>query len=423
MTRRSSHGDSGGLFKALCRRNFLQIFLAVCLTGVVLLYFEMYKMSSLMTTVENAKLSENIRRPVSDTTSVRVPADDSAAPSIAILLTHYLDSAECATTLTSIYTQAKFPAKLHVYLFEDVDVDPVNEQETTCLRLLCVNAPDICDAHAATRIHHKRRHASDYNGPGPARSIVEGMMPRNHGHEYYLSITTRLEFTSQWDETLVSQWTSIDNPRAILSLAPPSARTKAWPVDLSTQAILCTGHITAKRANVALIAFNPPVLVKEPRGPLPRLVSQYSENFHFGPARALAAAPSDPKVEFVWDGLAYYRATRWWTRGYDFYAPVVDVVFEHYTPRPTHPVQKAFWGDASLHGAERTRQQNSLFRVRRVLQFNMGEPAAKEDAKFSVGPARTLDQWVVFSGLDHRAEFDVSTDKQFQNCGPLVRVA
>ncbi|CAK4635973.1 hypothetical protein LEN26_017824 [Aphanomyces euteiches] len=421
MRHRASSGHGDGLLRNVLRRQYLQGFLVLCLIAVVLLYFEMFKLSSVLTTSSHPLANADKYHP-SHRATLRTEREKEAqkTPSIAVLLTHYRDSEECAATLTSLFTNAQFPSALHLYVFEEVALD---DYSLTCIQILCEHSRSLCEQHRAKRITFKRRHAADHVGPSPARRFVETMLPPSHGHEYYLSITTRLEFIPRWDTSLIAQWTSIGNPKAILSFAPPSVRVKSWPVDPSQQSILCTGRITSKDANIALVAFNHPVLIKESRGAVPRLVSQYSEDFHFGPVRALAAAPSDSKAEFVWEGLAYYRATRWWTRGYDFYSPSIDVVYERYTPRPTHPLQASPFAESmkSLHVLQE-RQRSSFYRIRRVLGFNPNEVPARQDAAFTVGTARTIEQWVKFSGVDPRAEFDASTDKQFKNCKALVRV-
>ncbi|RHY91198.1 hypothetical protein DYB37_002533 [Aphanomyces astaci] len=418
----SAAATEGGSVKFLLRKSTLQAFLAVCLVGVVLVYFEMFKLSSVMSQVGNANFLDNLRRHERNETP-KPTFDESASPSIAVMLTHYRDTDECVSTLQSLYSTAQYPASLHIYIFEEVVLG--SDNDSTCVQLFCQPHSSLCDAHGATRIHQKRRHAADYNGPGPARAMVESMVVPSR-HVYYLSITTRLEFTPRWDVALIAQWTAIGNPKAILSFAPPAVRAKSWSVDPSQHAILCTGRITSERSNIAVVAFNPPVLIPEPRDPdTPRLVAQYSEDFHFGSIAALTAAPSDAKVEFVWEGLAYYRAVRWWTRGYDFYSPSTDVVWESYTRRVQHPLHPS-----SIHATKDPamaklliRQKNSYFRIRRVLGFNMGEPPSPDDDKYTVGSVRTMDQWVTFSGLDHTAEKDDATDKQFQNCHAMPSLA
>ncbi|RHY21615.1 hypothetical protein DYB32_009761 [Aphanomyces invadans] len=412
-------GESG-LIVFLQRKSNFQALLAVCVVGVVIVYFEMIKLSSVMPQMSDTSILENLRR---NQATAKPVFDEGASPSIGVILTHYRDNEECMQTLQSLYDTAQYSASIHIYLFEEVELG--SNDDTTCFQLLCQTSPSICEYHA-TRIHHKRRHAADHIGPGPARAIAESMVVQSR-HKYFLSITTRLEFTPRWDVAVLAQWTSIGNPKALLSFAPPAVRSKEWPTDSSQQAILCTGRITSIQSNIAVVAFNLPVLIADPRASTPRLVSQYSEDFVFGPIKALIEAPSDPNVEFVWEGLAYYRAVRWWTRGYDFYSPTTDVVFEKYTRRSLHPLHPSLIhtiaSDDTAMARLVARQKESYIRIRRVLRFNSGEPPSSKDEMYSIGSTRSLEQWVAFSGLNHNAKKDESTDRQFQNCRKLVRVA
>ncbi|OQS05928.1 hypothetical protein THRCLA_02000 [Thraustotheca clavata] len=413
----------GGLLHQLLRGRYVYVLLAV---GFICIYGLLFEIS-LLSSGKNAEIHQNPindvvhQVPMATHSSLKKPKRLSSVDyTIAVLLTNYRDSERCVSTLTSLFDNAQAPQAIHLFLFEEIDPngDAKNPNDASCLDGFCSKEPELCNVYRS-QIDRKFRNAADHKGPSPARRIVEEMIPSNYfvDNKYYLSIDSRMDFVENWDTLMLAEWKSIKNPNAILSTAPPATRSRKYPQDTTKSALMCTSRITSKKRELAVIEFNSPVLVKPPFS-TPLLSSQYSESFHFGPTHALEAAPSDPNLVYTWEGITYYRATRWWTRGYDFYSPGKPFIYQHYVPRILHPLQTPQWNVPSPDplAVEKMRQVESYARMQQLY------PGDTASAPYNVGTKRSYEQWIAFSNMYPTASYDESTDKQFINCNPLTYV-
>ncbi|OQR83739.1 hypothetical protein ACHHYP_20721 [Achlya hypogyna] len=408
---RPQHRAARGVLPQLIGGKYVYLLLVACAICVCGLVFEVSQLSTAFV-AEPSKITHH---------EAAVPMGQPVAQinhKIAVVLTNYRDTEQCTATLQSLYERAEAPHGLHLFLFEEINAagDVGNPNDASCLETFCAKNPKTCSDHRG-RMQRKFRHASDHAGPSPARRFAEEMIPASFyaspADTFYLSIDSRLQFEERWDTTLLSEWRRAQNPNGILTIDPPSSRTRHWPVDHTQSAVMCTARIWSKQRALAAVDFNPPVLVKPPFT-APRLMAQYSEAFHFGPIHALSAAPSDPQLLFAWHGVAYGRATRWWTRGYDFYAPGTTAVYAHYVPRLLHPLQTPQWHAPSPDplAPAKHQQRSSYARLQSPLL----------EGVFGLGTKRSLAQWTAFSHIYPTASYDESTDKQFMNCNPLVYV-
>lgn len=334
---------------------------------------------------------------------------------IVLLLAHFRDASACADTLTDALTRAYLPARVHVRVVDEVDVG----LDASCVQLFCARVPDPCRTLLRSRrLQYVTRDATSAHGATVARHLVEAMVSRREfSDDFYVSVDAGVSFVQDWDLTLLTQWYSIGNDRAILSAAPKAAVLKHHDDSAATFLLQCSARIYSKDKD-AVVAFNPP----EPRLKAasaddagarltPVLQAQYTEVFHFGPVSALLAVRSDPHTPFVTVGHEYARATRFWTHGYDFYAPITDVAFATYAWQPTPTAED---GDTAAHVARAHR------RIRQLLQLPV-TPAAEQrplvaEAEFALGTRRSMGEWERFSKIDPRAPYNESTTNQFVSC-------
>lgn len=246
---------------------------------------------------------------------------------IVMVLTHFRDSDACAQTLVDALTNAFLSSRVHFRVFEELYL----AEEQTCARRFCELKPKDCKQLLRSgQLRTQRRDASGAVGSTVAKYIAEGMVERKFLDHFYLSVDPAVVvFTDSWDLNLLKQWYNVGNDMAILSVAPKSVELQG--LTNSTMLVQCSARIHSKDQD-AVVEYNAPEPIPRQGAALlsPVLQTQYTEVFHFGPTHALFDVRSDPHTPLISAGQEYARATRFWTRGYDFYAPNEDVLFARY---------------------------------------------------------------------------------------------
>ncbi|RLN91505.1 hypothetical protein BBJ28_00006451, partial [Nothophytophthora sp. Chile5] len=132
---------------------------------------------------------------------------------------------------------------------------------------------------------------------------------------------------------------------------------------------------------------------------------------------------SDPHTPLVSLGHEYARATRFWTRGYDFYAPNEDVLFARYTWHESPLPLRASDSDIDAEQQQERVLAQSNRRIRQLLGLPMSvdnEPLEQSEP-YALGQQRSMAAWQEFSGIDPNAAFNESTTNQFTICGAMTR--
>ncbi|KAF1795317.1 Glycosyltransferase, GlcNAc [Phytophthora cactorum] len=260
-------------------------------------------------------------------------------------------------------------------------------------------------------------------GTTVARYVAEGMVEHKFANDFYLSVDPAvIVFTENWDLELLKQWYSVGNDMAILSVAPKAVELRG--LTNATVLVQCSARIHSKSPD-AVVEFNSPEPVPRQGAVLisPVLQTQYSEVFHFGQTRALFDVRSDPHTPLISVGHEYARATRFWTRGYDFYAPNEDVLFARYQwQEPSLPMSSGAIDDGTDKQRQR-RMGESNRRIRRLLGLSVPaqDRQLEQPELFALGSQRSMEAWQQFSGVDPRAAYNESTTNQFSLCGAIAR--
>ncbi|DBA02933.1 TPA: hypothetical protein N0F65_005960 [Lagenidium giganteum] len=323
---------------------------------------------------------------------------------IVVLITSFRDAAACAEMLATAHRLAFRPERVHYRVYDEFHVG----REDSCLRLFCAKEPSLCQsALRSRRLQHKVRDFSGTRGVSVGKHLVEGMVSaHDFDNQFYLSVSSRAVFSSHWDLLLLKQWYATGNDHAILSVAPKSIVLKHRTN--STMLLQCSARIHAPTED-AVVEFNPPEPIDKASAlyQAPILQAHYSEHFHFGPVMALLTVRSDPYLAYMNVGFEFARAARFWTHGYDFYAPVGDILFANYAKR-MYPVLEGH--DAEVAKARR--------RVRRLLKLPVSfktEPL-EEEKSYALGSNRSFSRWTRFTAIDPLASFNESTNHQFTTC-------
>lgn len=249
-------------------------------------------------------------------------------------------------------------------------------------------------------------------GPTAARYETEKAIT---DEDFCMAIDSHLVFIKNWDEKVVSQWESVKNPNAIITVYPKSTEhMESMETDTNVQ-LMCHSRIESEDPD-SMIQYGAPIWLNKRKVPKPRLMSQLAGGFNFGNCKQAKEIRNDPYTPYLFHGEEYSRAARLWTHGYDFYVPSEDIVYHWYEPRKV--VWERDWGERYVV------QQASKRRIR----YALGLPVTKQDFdrteldKFKLGTKRTMAQWIKFSGIDPLAKYIGTDVEQFKNCGILEYV-
>ncbi|KAL3673332.1 hypothetical protein V7S43_001048 [Phytophthora oleae] len=338
---------------------------------------------------------------------------------IVLVLTHFRDSEACAQTLVDARAASFLASRVHFRVFEELYLT----REQTCVQQFCELQPKDCkELLRSGQLRTQRRDASGARGTTVSRYVAEGMVERKFANDFYLSVDPAVViFTENWDLKLIKQWYSVGNDMAILSVSPKSTELRG--LTNSTMIVQCSARIHDKSKD-AVVEFNAPESVPRQGAALlsPVLQTQYSEVFHFGPTRALFDVRSDPHTSVISVGHEYARATRFWTRGYDFYAPNEDVLFARYQwQEPPLPMSSGAIDDDTDKRRQRSVDEANR-RIRRLLKLpvSVQDGQLEQAEAYAVGNQRSMEAWQQFSGVDPRASYNESTTNQFSLCGAMA---
>ncbi|CAI5704702.1 hypothetical protein KXD40_001860 [Peronospora effusa] len=337
---------------------------------------------------------------------------------IVMVLTHFRNGDACAQTLVDARATAFLASRVHFRVFEELYLT----QEKTCVQRFCELKPSDCKQLLRSgQLRTQRRDASGAVGATVARYMAEGLVERKFANDFYFSVDPAVVvFTQQWDLELLKQWYNVGNDMAILSVAPKSVELRE--LTNSTILVQCSARIHSKSAD-AVVEFNPPEPLPRQGAALlsPVLHTQYSEVFHFGPTRALFEVRSDPHTPFISVGHEYARAARFWTHGYDFYAPNKDTLFARYQwQEPPLPMSSGAIDD-DTDKLRQLRIDKAHRRIRRLLELpvSVQDEQLEQPVTYALGSHRTMAAWQHFSGVDPRAAYNESTTNQFTRCGKV----
>lgn len=212
-----------------------------------------------------------------------------------------------------------------------------------------------------------------------ARSLTQSLYS---GEDFTLQIDSHTRCEKDWDEKLISLYSDIGNPKAVISTYP-SMYTPGQSYDQYNKAIymchvykMCNGFINAR-----------PSRIKNIESPIP--ASAVAAGFIFGPASIINDVKYDP--EFYFSGEEAALAVRLYTSGYDLYHPHINLFYHYYTRKEQHK----HWTDHknwSTYSSRASKKLSCL--LGRNNNFILGE--------YGLGNMRTMEDWRVYSGIDYK---------------------
>eukprot|EP00644_Phytophthora_capsici_P001598 jgi/Phyca11/131769/e_gw1.112.70.1 len=313
----------------------------------------------------------------------------------------------CSETLRSIFDNSVAPDNIKISIYDQIY--PA-EKERQCVDVFCEL---VGEAYCRrSQIVSSQIDAANATGPTAARYETEKAIT---DEDFCMTIDSHLVFIPDWDEKIIAQWDSLENPNAIISVYPKSTEhLTSHDVDDKVQ-LMCMSRIETQDAD-SMVQYAAPMWIDKKDTPKPRLMSQLAGGFNFGGCKQAKEVRNDPYTPYLFHGEEYSRASRLWTAGYDFYVPSEDIAYHWYEKR------KVVW--------ERDWSQRYVIQQpsKRRIRHSLGLPVTKDDydrtdlEKFTLGNKRTFEQWKNFSGIDPLAKFISSEAIQFNNCRELEYV-
>ncbi|CAH0519925.1 unnamed protein product [Peronospora belbahrii] len=241
-----------------------------------------------------------------------------------IMISNYRDSVRCSETLRSIFTSAVTPDNIKISIYDQIYAA---ENERPCAQQFCELVGEMFCRRS--QIVSSQIDAINATGPTAARYETEKVITNE---DFCMAIDSHMVFVPDWDEKIMAQWDSVENPNAIISTYPKDIINIASRKVDDTMHIMCLARIEVNIAD-AMVMYDPASVIKKKDTPKAILVSQLAGGFNFGGCKQAKEVRNDPHTPFLFHGEEYSRAARLWTNGYDFYAPSEDIVFHWYEKR------------------------------------------------------------------------------------------
>jgi hypothetical protein len=221
-----------------------------------------------------------------------------------------------------------------------------------------------------------------------ARSEI--MKSWNH-EDHYLQIDSHHRFASHWDTKLIEFAALTSSRKPVLTTYCPSySPEKNCPVD-TPATVMEFDYFTPD----GIIMCKPGYLKAGGRILAPLPARFLSAHFLFAPGSFVREVPYNPRLYF--HGEEITLAIRAYSWGYDLFHPHKPLLWHEYTRKHRRKHWDDHLGGASIElpWADRDRQSREI-----VCQF-----LKKADAnEFGCGPARSLEQYCEFAGIDLAAQ-------------------
>ena len=303
--------------------------------------------------------------------------------SIFVSVPSYRDP-ECHRTITDLFEKAAHPERIVVGLFQqnhpqDVDfmVSPTCQKYRNQIRALTVS-------------HYEAK------GPMYARHIIEQYLYQ--GEMFFLQIDSHCLFTPNWDQNMIYDLLRCDSDKPILTTYPPdfdrlSRRIPQYPFPSYL-------HFRDFHPRLGFTEQERRFCTRVPSKPLKSLF--WAAGFSFTLGEAIREVPYDPYCPFVFVGEEMSMSIRYFTHGWDFFAPTKNFIF-HLTKRTYRPT---FWEQVYKKKCvvdEKTRQERKAMEAAGVdrLQHLI---TGYDLGPFGVGNVRTIKDWEEYTGVDIRGQ-------------------
>ncbi|GHF18780.1 hypothetical protein GCM10017044_11650 [Kordiimonas sediminis] len=283
---------------------------------------------------------------------------------------------ECQHSIHDLFDKAAFPDRLRVTVMfhadphEDDDLFEIvtKPEQVTIHRIDAAHAQGVCEARWRGQLDYK-------------------------DEDYVLQTDSHMRFEPGWDESLIAMLAECDSDKPVLTTYTPPYIP---PMDLKKTHI---SGIQAERFD----EFDT-LLLRSKSIPIDQAPAKPFRGAFmggcllFGKSEVFTEVPCDPYLYFFGEEISL--SARYWTHGFDIFHPNKLVAYQCWQRshrKATHFDDHSDWTD---------RDKRSRQRVKYLLTGELpSNPAYLQDIeKFSLGTARSLEDYETFCGLDFRSK-------------------
>ena len=336
----------------------------------------------------------------------------------------------CPRTLHNAFNRAENPHRIYIRVIEQTEEGSDLIDDAGCWARYCEDYNTNCQEYK-DNVRTVHVNAKDAKGPTDARSKLSAMVNYDYVHrdepdqldfhrvelqDFCMQIDSHMDFSDNYDTELIFMWHRTENDYAVLS-------TYVADISQNNQGIRVV-------PNLCMVTFTSTIRnwgTKECRNMIrPKMTNaMWGAGLSFHRCHAELNVPVDPYLDGVFDGEEGSRGLRFFTHGYDVYAPDVVLVTHDYHTHQGNPVVHT-WGrhrGAEADGDEKEKvfkfrediererskvQTKGTKRVNMMLgighsRWNEQEEAEIEQirkSRYGIGNKRTLEQASKFSGID-----------------------
>lgn len=303
---------------------------------------------------------------------------------IFVSVSSYRDK-ECQDTIADMYNKAKHPERVFAGICEQVV--PGSESLEGCI-------PNRFKWMNNTRLVHLPAKAA--KGPTYARALVANLYVNE---DIFMQVDSHGTFIRHWDEEVVRDMNRCDLPRrSVLTHYPPVREGMNYEnMTLAAKEgvpLICR----AKWIDRGIPSFEAAVLSHQDK---PRPAPFVAAGFFIAPGTIARDVPFDPLLHHLFVGEEIMLSARFWTSGYDIFAPSRNIMGHHYSRKGS----PKFWEDIAYYET----MLKTEVTVKRILHLE--EPYDVEGYPYGLGTERTIDEYWDFAGVDRVSRNITSREK------------
>lgn len=219
-------------------------------------------------------------------------------------------------------------------------------------------------------------------GPCYARQRIEEVLFGEE--EFFLGIDAHMVFCEGWDVKLLEDWKACEDPMAILTTYPKAYQGKREWTEVTVGNFL-TSH-SWKKNGLPLFALHS--YASTPKRPVPSI--GWVAGFSFCPRRAVKEVPYLVDVPYLFIGEEIAMGVRYFTHGYNLYAPTFCSVQTTYLHRGKHKFE-----ELEFNRAHRLKAEGFIRALVGITEASLD----KYSSPSRLGSVRSLEDFEAYSGV------------------------
>jgi hypothetical protein len=263
---------------------------------------------------------------------------------------------------------------------------------------------DLCDGGHVRLLSVREQESL---GPCVARYFASKLWG---GEEYFVQIDSHIWFAKGWDEKLRDMMSNAPSTKPVISTYPPGYGGN-WEGGRGPR--MCGASFSTSPVEARIIRIGASMASKQPTGAIPNtpIAAPYvAAGFFAAPSQFLGEMPFDPLLPWVFMGEEIMLSTRFFTNGYDIFAPSQNILAHEY--RPGSMGLPKFWETVGrMFGRPGFNTQLMLLVICRVKN-HLGYPEClsggkdihpgvlSHQAEYGMGRARSLAQYMKMAQID-----------------------